>query len=145
MGRSDRRVGEEKNQIDQHKIAEDGKACHDRHTRTRSTQRQFLQRDEQVAIGRLLSLDLPELLFLMRFLGLVVFTAMTAYAIAVTPTLQWAFVLIAMLPVSLDNRVVLSADGAALSYALVITALCFRAAWNPSDGRVWERSLWMTV
>src|SRR5205085_11453818 len=60
-------------------------------------------------------------------------------------TLQWAFVLIAMLPVSLYNRVVLSADGAALSYALVITALCFRAAWNPSDGRVWERSLWMTV
>src|SRR3984893_1294021 len=97
------------------------------------------------AIGRLLSLDFPELLFLMALLGLVVFTAVTAYAIAVTPTLQWAFVLIAMLPVSLYNRVVLSADGAALSYALVITALCFRAAWNPSDGRVWERSLWMTV
>ncbi|THD49417.1 MAG: DUF2142 domain-containing protein, partial [Bradyrhizobium sp.] len=97
------------------------------------------------AIGRLLGLDLPELLFLMRFLGLVFFTAVTAYAIAVTPTLQWAFVLIAMLPVSLYNRVVLSADGAALSYALVITALCFRAAWKPSDGRVWERSLWMTV
>jgi hypothetical protein len=97
------------------------------------------------AIGRLLSLDLPELLFLMRFLGLVVFTAVTAYAIAVTPALPWAFVLIAMLPVSLYNRVVLSADGAALSYALVITALCFRAALNPSGGRVWERSLWMTA
>ena len=88
---------------------------------------------------------LPELLFLMRFLGLVVFTAVMAYAIAVTPALQWAFVLIAMLPVSLYNRVVLSADGAALSYALVITALCFRAAWKPSAGRVWERSLWMTL
>src|SRR6266508_4352968 len=98
-----------------------------------------------VAIGRLLSLDLPELLFLMRFLGLVVFTAVPAYAIAVTPALPWAFVLIAMLPVSLYNRVVLSADGAALSYALVITALCFRAALNPSGGRVWERSLWMTL
>src|SRR5438309_5427070 len=97
------------------------------------------------AIGRLLSLDLPELLFLMRFLGLVVFTAVTAYAIAVTPTLQWAFVLIAMLPVSLYNRVVLSADGAALGYALVITALCFRAAWKPLGGRVWERALWMTL
>ena len=82
------------------------------------------------AIGRLLGLDLPELLFLMRFVGLVVFTAVTAYAIAVAPALKWAFVLIAMLPVSLYNRVVLSADGAALSYALVITALCFRAAWN---------------
>ena len=97
------------------------------------------------AIGRLLGLDLPELLFLMRFVGLVVFTAVTAYAIAVAPALKWAFVLIAMLPVSLYNRVVLSADGAALSYALVITALCFRAAWNPSAGRVWERSLWMTL
>ena len=97
------------------------------------------------AVGRLLGLDLPELLFLMRFVGLVVFTAVTAYAIAVAPALKWAFVLIAMLPVSLYNRVVLSADGAALSYALVITALCFRAAWNPSAGRVWERSLWMTL
>ena len=97
------------------------------------------------AVGRLLGLDLPELLFLMRFVGLVAFTAMVTYAIAVTPALKWAFVLIAMLPVSLYNRVVLSADGAALSYALVITALCFRAAWNPSAGRVWERSLWMTL
>jgi uncharacterized membrane protein len=97
------------------------------------------------AIGRLLSLDLPELLFLMRILGLVLFTAVTAYAIAVTPALKWAFVLIAMLPVSLYNRTVLSADGAALSYALLITALCFRAAWKPSAGRTWERSLWMTL
>jgi hypothetical protein len=97
------------------------------------------------AIGRLLGLDLPELLFLMRFLGLVVFTAAAAYAIAITPALRWAFVLIAMLPVSLYNRVVLSADGAALSYALVITALCFRAASHPSAGRVCERSLWMTL
>ena len=97
------------------------------------------------AIGRALSLDLPELLFLMRFLGLIVFTAAAAYAIAVTPALKWAFVLVAMLPVSLYNRVVLSADGAALSFALVITALCFRATLKPSAGRVWERSLWMTL
>ncbi len=37
----------------------------------------------------------------------------------------------------------LSADGAALAYALVITALCFSAVQR--DGRVWERSLWMTL
>ena len=97
------------------------------------------------AIGRLLGLDLPELLILMRFVGLVAFTAIVAYRIAVTPALKWAFVLIAMLPVALYNRVVLSADGAALSYALVITALCFRAAWKLSAGPVWERSLWMTL
>src|SRR5260370_35567623 len=51
--------------------------------------------------------------------------------------------LIAMLPVSLYNRSGLSADGAALTYALVITALCFSAVQR--YGRVWERSLWMTL
>jgi hypothetical protein len=45
--------------------------------------------------------------------------------------------------VSIYNRSVLSADGAALTYALVITALCFSAVQR--YGRVWERSLWMTL
>jgi uncharacterized membrane protein len=86
------------------------------------------------------------MLLLMRFFGLLAFTAVAAYAIAVTPALKWAFVLIAMLPVSLYNRTVLSADGAALSYALAITALCFSAATRKSAvGRVWERSIWMTL
>jgi hypothetical protein len=43
-------------------------------------------------------------------------------------------VLIAMLPVSLYNRSALSADGAALSSALVITALCLRAARKSAAG-----------
>src|SRR6266478_2698355 len=96
-------------------------------------------------IGRLLRLDFPAMLLVMRFFGLLGFTAVAAYAIAVTPALKWAFVLIAMLPVSLYSRTILSADGAALSYALAITALCFRAARNPAAGKVWERSLWMTL
>src|SRR5256885_4287508 len=75
------------------------------------------------AIGRLLSLDLPELLFLMRFLGLVVFTAVTAYPLAITPTPPWAVLVIAVLPGLLFYRVVLIADGAALRSALVITSL----------------------
>jgi uncharacterized membrane protein len=86
------------------------------------------------------------MLLLMRFFGLLAFTAVAAYAIAVTPALKWAFVLIAMLPVSLYNRTVLSADGAALSYTLAITALCFSAATRKSAvGQVWKRSLWMTL
>ena len=95
------------------------------------------------AVGNLLGLDFPNMLLLMRFLGLITFTAVAAYAIKLTPTLKWAFVLIAMLPVSIYNRSVLSADGAALTYALVITALCFSAVQR--YGRVWERSLWMTL
>src|SRR5438477_779719 len=95
------------------------------------------------AIANLLGLGFPNMLLLMRFLGLITFTAMAAYAIKLTPALKWAFVLIAMLPVSIYNRSVLSADGAALAYALVITALCFSAVQR--YGRVWERSLWMTL
>jgi Predicted membrane protein (DUF2142) len=96
-----------------------------------------------IAIGNLLGLDFPNMLLLMRFLGLITFTAVAAYAIKLTPALKWAFVLIPMLPVSIYNRSVLSADGAALAYALVITALCFSAVQQ--YGRVWERSLWMTL
>jgi uncharacterized membrane protein len=95
------------------------------------------------AIGNLLGLHFPNLLLLMRVLGLITFTAVAAYAIKLTPILKWAFVLIAMLPVAIYNRSVLSADGAALAYALVITALCFSAVQR--RGRVWERSLWMTL
>jgi uncharacterized membrane protein len=91
-------------------------------------------------IGRLLRLEFPDRLLLIRLFGLVTFTAVAAYAIAVTPVLKWAFVLIALLPVSLYNRSVLSADGAALCSALMITALCFKLG----AGRLWERSLWMT-
>jgi len=96
-----------------------------------------------LVIGNLLGLDFPNTLLLMRFVGLIAFTAVAAYAIKLTPTLNWAFVLIAMLPVSIYNRSVLSADGAALAYALAITALCFSAVQR--YGRVWERSLWMTL
>ena len=97
------------------------------------------------AIGRLFELHFPDILLFMRWFGLATFTVIAAYAIAVTPALRWAFVLIALLPVSLYNRSVLSADGAAFSTALMITALCLRAAAGPTDGRVWERSLWMTL
>ena len=97
------------------------------------------------AIGRLFKLDFPDMLLFMRWFGLATFTAIAAYSIAVTPALKWAFVMIALLPVSLYNRSVLSADGAALSTALVITALCLRAAGGTTAERVWERSLWMTL
>jgi hypothetical protein len=95
------------------------------------------------AIGNLLGLDFPNMLLLMRFVGLITFTAVAAYAIKLTPALKWAFVLIAMLPVSIYNRSVLSADGAALAYALMVTALCFSAVQR--YGRVWERAVWMTL
>jgi uncharacterized membrane protein len=96
-----------------------------------------------VAIGNLLGLDFPNMLLLMRSMGLITFTVVAAYAIKLTPILKWAFVLIAMLPVSIYNRSVLSADGAAFTYALVITALCFSAVQRFEP--VWKRSLWMTL
>jgi uncharacterized membrane protein len=95
------------------------------------------------ALANLLGLDFPNMLLLMRLLGVAMFTAVTAYAINRAPTLKWAFVLIAMLPVSIYNRSVLSADGAALAFALVTTAVCFSAVQR--YGRVGERSLWMTL
>lgn len=97
------------------------------------------------AIGRSAGLNFPGMLLFVRLTGLAVFTVVIAYAIAITPALKWTFVMIALLPVSLYNRSVLSADGAALSAAMAITAFCLRAACQPAAGRVGMRSLWMTL
>jgi hypothetical protein len=96
------------------------------------------------AIGAPLGLEFPHLLLLMRIFGLIAFTAAAAYAIAVTPVLKWPFVLIGLLPVAIYNRSVLSADGAALCLALVVTALSLRAVWKFAPAEVWQRSAWMT-
>jgi hypothetical protein len=94
-------------------------------------------------LGDAMGLDFPTTLLIMRILGVIAFTAALAFAIRITPALKWAFVLIAMLPVALYNRSVLSADGAALASALVVTALCFSGTRRLRP--VWERSLWMTL
>src|SRR5260370_22276221 len=65
------------------------------------------------AIGRLLNLDMPELLFLMRFLGLVFFTAGSADPTPVALTPRSVFLLLAVLPPSLAQRLGRSHDGAA--------------------------------
>jgi uncharacterized membrane protein len=97
------------------------------------------------ALGaRLADLDFVGTLLSMRFAGLLAMTAVTAYAIAIAGRLSWAFVAIAMLPAALYGRSVVSADGAALAYTMVVAALCLRAATD-GERRPWERSLFMTV
>jgi uncharacterized membrane protein len=81
----------------------------------------------------------------MRIFGVIAFTAAAASAIAVTPVLKWAFVLIGLLPVAIYNRSVLSADGGALCCALVVTALSLTAMWKVAPAGVWQRSVWMTL
>jgi len=90
-------------------------------------------------------LQFLETLYLMRLFGFVAMTAIVAYAIAMVPRLQWAFLLMAMLPEALYSRAVISADGAALACAMLITALCLRAAAGLAGSTPWQRSLWMTL
>jgi uncharacterized membrane protein len=54
-------------------------------------------------------------------------------------------VLIALLPVAIYNRSVLSADGAALCSVLVVTALSLSAMQKSAAAPVRQRSLWMTL
>jgi Predicted membrane protein (DUF2142) len=98
-----------------------------------------------VIAGRVLGLDFLPMLWLMRLAGFIAMTAVAAYAIAVVPHLKWAFLFIAMLPIALYERVIVSADGAALSFAMVVTALCLRAAAGQGREPPWQRSLWMTL
>jgi Predicted membrane protein (DUF2142) len=97
-----------------------------------------------VFAARLARLDFVPMLLAMRLLGFALATAVAAYAMAIVPRLKWAFLVIAMLPISLYERAIVSADGAALSCTMMVTALCLRAAAGARD-RPPERSLWMTL
>lgn len=105
----------------------------------------YLPHVAAMALARLLQLDFLPMLYLVRLAGLVFATAVIAYAIALTPRLKWAFVLIAMLPASLYGRSMLSADGGILAYTLVVTALFFAAALNERVRRRWEHAGWLVL
>jgi uncharacterized membrane protein len=95
-------------------------------------------------VARALNLDFVPMLWLMRLVGFVTATALAAYAIAIVPYLRWAFLLVATLPISLFERAIVCADGAALALTMLVTALCLRAAAGGAEQPGW-RSLWMTL
>jgi uncharacterized membrane protein len=98
-----------------------------------------------VAVARLAQLDFLSTLYLMRVTGFVVLTAILAYAIALVPRLQWTFVFIAFLPSALYGRSVVSADGAALAFAMVVAALCLKRVYSPATERRSTQAAWMTL
>ena len=94
-------------------------------------------------VSKSLGLKFVATLYVMRLAGLFATALLGAYAIGVAPHLKWIFFCTAMLPTAIYQRAVISADGAALSLALVVTALCIRGIHQ--SGGVWRRSGWMTA
>ncbi len=98
-----------------------------------------------LALGRLIDLDFPSMIYLTRLSGFIVLTALMGFAIALVPHLQWPFVLIGLLPSALFSRSVLGADAAALAGAMMVTALALRRVHRLPTGGAWTRSLWMSL
>jgi uncharacterized membrane protein len=96
-----------------------------------------------VLISEALGLKFLGTLYAMRIAGLLVAAALAAYAIAVAPHLQWMFFCTAMLPTAVYQRAVISADGAALSTALLVIALCLRSIQQA--GGIWQRTGWIAA
>ena len=96
-----------------------------------------------VLIGEALGLKFLGTLYAMRIAGLLAAAALAAYAIAVAPHLRWMLFCTAMLPTSVYQRGVISADGAALSTALLVIALCLRSI-QYADGS-WQRTGWIAA
>jgi hypothetical protein len=95
----------------------------------------YLPHVAAAGVARLLGLDFLETFYLMRIAGFVAMTAVAAYAIALVPHLKWAFFLIAMLPAAVYGRAVIGADGAAVSFTLVVAALSLRTIAAPACWR----------
>jgi predicted membrane protein DUF2142 len=96
-------------------------------------------------IARICSFDFVNTLYLMRFAGLIAFTAIIAYAIALVPFFAWTFVAVAMLPAALYGRAVISADGASLAAAMMVVALSLRGAARLAGPNRLAESAWMAA
>jgi uncharacterized membrane protein len=96
-------------------------------------------------VARAVKLDFLGTLYLMRFAGLVVLTAVGAMAITMMPYLRWAFLCIAMLPAALYARAVISADGTALASVMIVAALCVRSTRRVDAPPLLEQAAWMAV
>ncbi len=84
--------------------------------------------------------DFLQTFYAMRIMGLVFATLLVAYAIAITPRLKWAFFFIAMLPSALYARAIVSADGAALGFAMLVSALSLKAVYDMRADRFFARA-----
>jgi uncharacterized membrane protein len=96
-----------------------------------------------VLLSKLLGFKFLGTLYAMRVAGLLATAALAAYAVALTPHLKWMFFCTAMLPSAIYARAVVSADGAALSIALVVTALCLSSVQKGSGA--WRRAAWIAA
>jgi uncharacterized membrane protein len=85
-------------------------------------------------VGRVFGADFLTLFYLMRIASFLATTAVTAYAIAIVPHLQWTFMTIAMLPSAFYGRTLIGADAASVSLTLGVVALCLRAACRVDGG-----------
>ncbi|MFL6803681.1 MAG: DUF2142 domain-containing protein [Xanthobacteraceae bacterium] len=90
-------------------------------------------------------LGFVDTLFVMRLTGLAALTAVIAAAIAIVPYFRWAFLCIAMLPAALYGRAVISADGAALACAMMVTAATLQGALRVGTRGWGQQALWMTL
>jgi len=81
-----------------------------------------------LGIAHVADLDFVSTLYLMRIVGFIILTALMASAIFLVPDLGWAFAVIGLLPSALFSRSVLSADGGALAYTMLLTAVSLRSA-----------------
>jgi uncharacterized membrane protein len=105
----------------------------------------YLPQAAAALLANVLALDFLSTFYLMRLAGLFAMTALLAYAVALVPRLQWTFMAIAMLPAALYGRSVINADGAALTYGMVVAALCLRALYPAAPLRTGQHVLWLVL
>jgi predicted membrane protein DUF2142 len=96
------------------------------------------------AAARALGLDFIGTLTAMRTAGLLLLTAVIAWAIACAPGFGWPLLLIAMLPSALYARAIVGVDATALAFTLAAVAACLRAMRSDA-ACAGQRALWITL
>ncbi len=89
-----------------------------------------------IAIGRILHVSPIVLLYLARLCALAAWLALTFYAIRATPVLKWAYVVLALMPMTLFVAMSNSLDSVLIGVSLLLSATLFQWAFDAGKASI---------
>lgn len=95
----------------------------------------YLPQAAGIALGRLLGLPIIALMYVGRFINLIVWLSLMYFAIRNTPVLKWLFLLYALTPTSLFQSSSLSPDSLTNALSILLLAVCLRYAYDEKEGK----------
>lgn len=99
-----------------------------------------------IGLGRLFRASLLGIFYLGRLFNLLIWLALTWLAVRCMPTLKWALVVLALMPMTISQAASMSIDGLLTGLCFLFIARICRIAWDEAASLDWyEIGLWIVL